>query len=139
MYKEMTEFERPYTLQDVRAWKIAAFTDGWGVQRSYQNEPVDSACTMWRHDPDFKALLLMREKSETRTRGYFNISIWGPDGLFVRPIFPYHMATLLDELHVCSSCGAKNITPYRYSFAGRCCADCLPKLQARYERDGWNR
>lgn len=42
-------------------------------------------------------------------------------------------------MNVCPVCGKS--VPYkdqqRYSFAGRCCPECLPKMREKYEQPGW--
>lgn len=42
-------------------------------------------------------------------------------------------------ISVCPVCG-KSIPfneQHRYSFAGRCCIDCLPSMREKYEQPGW--
>lgn len=42
-------------------------------------------------------------------------------------------------METCPVCG--KVVPYkdqkRYSFAGRCCPECLPEMQKKYEQPGW--
>lgn len=43
------------------------------------------------------------------------------------------------EINKCLVC-EKYVTyseQHRFSFAGRCCKDCLPKMQKKYEKPGW--
>ena len=43
------------------------------------------------------------------------------------------------SINVCPVCGKE--VPYKdqrgYSFAGRCCQECLPKMKRKYEQPGW--
>ncbi len=43
------------------------------------------------------------------------------------------------ELNTCNLCqkSVGYINLMRYSFAGKCCGDCLPKARAEYEQPGW--
>ena len=49
------------------------------------------------------------------------------------------IAEAQEAMKTCPNCHKE--VPYKdqvgYSFAGRCCKECLPGLQAIYERDGW--
>lgn len=44
-------------------------------------------------------------------------------------------------INICPIC--KENVPFRgqrrYSFAGRCCMNCLPKMKAKYEKPGWTK
>lgn len=44
-----------------------------------------------------------------------------------------------DAMNICPVC--RKSVPYkdqqRYSFAGRCCSDCLQKMKEKYEKPGW--
>lgn len=49
------------------------------------------------------------------------------------------IAKAQSEINKCPICG-KSVTyseQSRYSFAGRCCKDCLPKMKEKYEKPGW--
>lgn len=44
-----------------------------------------------------------------------------------------------EAMNICPICGKE--TPYieqsLFSFAGRCCKDCLPEMKRKYEQPGW--
>lgn len=49
------------------------------------------------------------------------------------------IAKSLEQLNICPQC--KKPVPFneqhQFSFAGRCCKDCLPKMKEKYEQPGW--
>lgn len=46
-----------------------------------------------------------------------------------------------EKINTCPICN--KTVPYKqqghYSFAGRCCKDCLPAMKEKYETSGWNK
>ena len=47
--------------------------------------------------------------------------------------------SIRETINKCPIC-EKSVTyseQNRFSFAGRCCKDCLPKMQKKYEKPGW--
>ena len=49
------------------------------------------------------------------------------------------IAKAQSEINKCPICG-KSVTyseQNQFSFAGRCCKDCLPKMKEKYEKPGW--
>ncbi len=59
----------------------------------------------------------------------------GPEGSSLSDIVSKAKAAM----DTCPVCGKS--VPYkeqqRYSFAGRCCPECLPKMREKYEQPGW--
>ena len=44
-----------------------------------------------------------------------------------------------NDVDVCPKCGKRVglANMKQYSFAGRCCPDCLPGMQEKHEQPGW--
>lgn len=63
--------------------------------------------------------------------------LWGPDQLVTEIPMPYSYEIMVSNLRKCKTCGREDIETTRYSFAGRCCHDCLPELRRVHEYPGW--
>ncbi|MCF8534075.1 MAG: hypothetical protein K9G48_13790 [Reyranella sp.] len=123
-------------LEAARAYVAAAVADGWGIEPSYSSEPIESAAKLRREG--FQMSVLMRVQDPARsTRYQVSISVWGPDGLVIRPPDAYDWVKIKGGLRRCNNCNAEDVDTERYSFAGRCCAACLPKMRADHEKPGW--
>lgn len=118
-----------YTFNEILDWIADAEEDGWTRSRLYYTEPMYSASVLERDGFVVQAI--------TRDRTNFKLSAWGPDKLQVKVPRIYWMRDLMKALRVCDECGATDIEPHRFSFAGRCCKKCLPKMQKLYEQPGW--
>lgn len=137
-FKEWGFTNDPQHVADVRGWVAAAVADGWSIQPTYDTEPVESAATLRRDG--YVAMVLMRDKSDAGTRTYryeAKVSAWGPDGLSIRPTLPYDWTTMTAALRTCNLCHAEDVETFRYSFAGRCCAACIPQARKEYESGNW--
>lgn len=121
------------------AWREAAIADGWQHKPTYTHEDEDRATSMSRDG--FKVMLLVRDldgrQAKWVTRPEYDICAWGPDGLTVEVPDTYDMEALRTGVRECANCGAKDVDTQRFSFAGRCCARCLPAMRAEHERPGW--
>jgi len=58
--------------------------------------------------------------------------VWGPDGLGIKISLTYSWEEIQAGLTTCNECGARGKT-VRFSFAGRCCAACLPAMRKQHE------
>lgn len=124
-------------ISDIRAWRDAAIADGWACAPTYGDH--ESVGRAWRLSRDgFVAQGITREevgkwKFEAR------LSVWGPDGKAIRLRGPlYSFDDVQAGVRTCNNCGATDVETHRYSFAGRCCAACLPAMREKHERRGWN-
>lgn len=114
-----------------------AVDDGWNSEPTYTHEGISSAATLTREG--FKIMVLARTLTESRFRYQANVSIWGPDGLGIRPPELYNFEHIKEGLRVCNECGEADVDTFRYSFAGRACKDCLPAMKKNFEGRGWDR
>lgn len=115
-------------------WRLAALADGWTEEPTYKGEPVEHAARMRRDG--FLAIVVARP-GDARTKPYGSLAAWGPDGLGLRVPVPYDWEQLRAGLRHCTACGADDVDTTRYSFAGRCCAACLPEMRRQHEKPGW--
>lgn len=117
-------------LDAVRAFRDAAVADGWEISPTYRSESQDRVAHLVRDG--FVMMIVTRDEYEA------SVSIWGPDGLHIKPPSVYDWQAIQDRVNTCNECGAKGPT-VRFSFAGRCCNTCLPGMREKYEKPGWNR
>lgn len=116
-----------------RLFRLSALTDGWAPDR----EVVDCFDRLEREG--WKLFVVARENGlDHRYKFTAKISIWGPDGLQVRPPALYDWETLQLLLRRCNLCGATDVQTQRYSFAGRCCVNCLDEARRVTEKPGWD-
>jgi len=133
----------------VVAYRDAAIADGWHHEATYGSESEERACRLRRDGWQMQIL--------TRSRGNYipdpkwpnhpsphgkyayeaQVSVWGPDGMDVRPGAIYDWESLKAKLRICPNCGAKDVETERVGFAGRCCAKCLPEQRKQVEYPGW--
>jgi hypothetical protein len=126
------------TISDVHTWREAAANDGWEIDKTYGNEKLESAWSATRGG--WIVLALARPKGEQLNFDVASINIWGLDGLSCRAPIPYPgFDELQPLLRKCNCCGADDVETQRYSFAGRCCADCRPEMARQTERPGWTK
>lgn len=128
-------------------FRRALLADGWTVEATYKSEPVESASTCKKDG--FVISLLSRDWLETKQhypwyknaqpkrRYECSINIWGPDSLAIEPPETYDFAFIRRGLRTCNNCKREDVDTYRYSFAGRCCVDCLAEMQRIHEFPGW--
>lgn len=128
-------------LQRVQKFRDDAVKDGWSIKPTYfPHESVESASTLSKDG--FVMSILTRTEDLIKYPNVKNlyeaeISIWGPDGLAIEVPDHYDMELIKKNMHKCSQCGKFVDETVRYSFAGRCCKDCLPVLREKYEKPGW--
>ncbi len=117
--------------QDLRA-------DGWEMGPIYGDTPTSEE-NLADHDWELSKEGFKVHIYNAMIRGMTcgSVAAWGPDGLAVNVKLPYSMESLRAALQECNSCGACPVETIRYSFAGRCCLACRPKMAAEYEKPGW--
>lgn len=125
-------------LDRVREYREAAIADGWECSPLYRTEDMDRASRLTRDG--FVMHVITRDQRGTGSKFGFDVSLaaWGLDGLSIKLPRPYPgMDAIVDASKRCHNCGGPGGTE-RYSFAGRCCAACLPEMRKRHEYPGWN-
>ena len=123
------------------AYRLAAVADGWESEPLYQNEPEEHAAKL-RSAAGFVMHVIARSPDDrpehvTRRAPEGGVHVWGPDGLAVRVGRTYSREEIDAGLTTCNNCGARAVRTFRYSFAGRACAACLPEMRRLHERRGW--
>ncbi len=131
------------TLDEVRAWREAAITDGWSPDPIYTQESEDRAMRLtkdgWiahasarpsRPDPFDKRRTMPAQA---------DITVWGPDQLQIHPEVPvpYSWNRMNALLRRCAYCKTEDVETKRVGFAGRCCLKCLPAMRKKIEFPGW--
>lgn len=123
----------------VEVWRDAAAADGWSIEPTYQTEPVDRAARL-KHPKGYTGQILTRnDLTDVRAapRVEASVYLWGPDGLAVTAPRRYDFAKIEASAKTCANCKKTDVETVRYSFAGRCCKDCLPEMRAKHEKPGW--
>jgi hypothetical protein len=128
------------TIENVDTFREAVVADGWTVEATYDGyEPLEQAWTARKNGFSLQAIARpSKEYPNGRvSKEQAHIHAWGPDSLAVPVPEKYSMETLANAVNTCNCCGAKNVETFRYSFAGRACATCLPELKKKTEYPGW--
>jgi hypothetical protein len=121
--------ENNLTLGDVFKWRDDAIVDGWSIEPSYPgHEHIERAARLQK--AGYTASIITRED-------WHSINIWGPDGLAIQVSIPYSMDAIILGMSVCSNCGTHGVDTVGFSFAGRCCYECLPEMRKKHEYPGW--
>lgn len=136
-----SEKEQKALHEEVVAFRDAAVADGWSIEPTYgEHESVDRASRLKKDG--FLMMILTRTPVEGdffRHRYESEVSIWGPDGLCIAPPSKYDMEEIRRGLRICEECHATDVETFRVSFAGRCCAKCLPAARKIHEYPGWTK
>ena len=138
----MESYKKPEDVEAVRRFMAAAIADGWDHTPTYgESEPESSACKLTRDG--FVVSTISRDARADRWGHPLNceasVHAWGPSGLSIKlgswdyPGFEWFVS----GQRRCNLCKAEDVDTFRYSFAGRACAACLPKAKAEYEKPGW--
>jgi hypothetical protein len=124
-------------LRGAEQFRDDAAADGWLKEPTYGHESVDRASRLTRDG--FVIQVLTRDNSAEGRGKKFEAAVhmWGPDDLAVDPPEFYDFAEIKRRTRICSACKAEDVETQRYSFAGRCCEACLPKMRAATEYPGW--
>lgn len=122
-------------LNEVAAFRDAAIADGWTAKPGGSSEPLEVYAHLEKEG--FKMHAMCR-RNVGKWKFQTSIHIWGPDDLAVDLLGPvYNWDEIKAGLRRCSECGKQDVETQRYSFAGRCCADCRPTMAALHERGNW--
>jgi hypothetical protein len=104
-----------------REFRAAAFADGW-VAKDLLNA---------QYRLEKQGFVMFCDENQA-------LCAWGPDGLaIILDDDVYSWNHFISGLSRCNLCNAKGVTTFRYSFAGRCCLQCLPGAQKEHEFRGW--
>lgn len=118
------------------AWREAAIADGWEATPCYSSEPLTAMCHLSRDG--FKVRVASREK-QGKWKYMADVCGWGPDGLSIRLPTVYSGFELIQQqLRHCNKCEADDVDTQQYSFAGRCCSNCIDQARKQHEYPGWN-
>jgi hypothetical protein len=124
-------------LERVRQFRDAAVADGWAIAPTYgEHESVDRAAKL--HKDGFTMMILTRSPASGPKWKYeAQVSLWGPDGMGILVPEQYDWSAIQDAIHLCGNCKKRVEKTHRYSFAGRCCEECLPEMRKKHEYPGW--
>lgn len=117
-----------FTDAEVLAWYNAAINDGWSVD---DNSGMGNVTDL------VNSFIVLRKDDWAAHCGQRMIRVWGPDRLQIVVPAIYNMDALQNALRQCENCGATDVDTVRYSFAGRCCQNCLPEMRRIHEFAGW--
>jgi len=124
-------------IKAARDYMQAAIADGWEHAPTYTQEVEERACSLTREG--YKMMIIAREAlPEDRVKNSMtSICIWGPDSLAIIPPDTYDFVNIVENSHLCNFCKKVAEQTHRVGFAGRSCAECLPKQKAKHEYPGW--
>ncbi len=128
------ELERLKEAQAAQDWFYAALADEWTAKATYPNEPTAQAFSLEKEGFHVQGLA---RPSTAKMLGGGSIYVWGPDKLALRCPIIYSSEFLIKELKTCSNCNNYPVETFCYSFAGRCCKQCLPEMKRLHEKPGW--
>ena len=126
--------------QRAAQYREDALADGWASEPLSKWESEESWSSLRRDGfvlqivaraPHPKTEHLMEQKNPEG-----GVWAWGPDGMAISIGSRYSWDELHAGLTTCNECRAHGPT-FRYSFAGRCCAGCLPAMRKKHEYPGW--
>lgn len=136
------------TYDRIIAYRNAMIADGWEMTPNYKGEPLESyahgtkgewVCHVEARDFEQMKVLYPATYRNARPplRYMCGVHIWAPDGCCVTPPETYSWGALVAGTRTCAACGKTDVETHRYSFAGRCCAACLPEMRRQHEFPGW--
>lgn len=143
----LTNDDKEY--REVVDFRDAAIADNWAHHATYGNEAEDRASRLSKDGFTMKVLTRSRDNEVLDPKsGYHHsihgkwkyeaqVSIWGPDRLAINVTPPYNWEQIKAGLRRCHACQAEDVDTQRYSFAGRCCANCRPEMAKQHEKPGW--
>ena len=130
--------------EEIRAqaaqYRVDALADGW-ISEPLSKWESEELWSRLRRD-GFTLQIVARpprprsEHSIEMKKPSGSVHIWGPDGLSIKISFQYSWKEIQAGLRTCNECGLNGET-FRFSFAGRCCAVCLPEMKKKHEYPGW--
>ena len=121
-------------LDAAKRYRDAAVADGWQIKPTYGDQERESTL-----DRDgFSMMILTRGGTPNgKWKCEASVNIWGPDRLSIMPPDKYDWGAIVGNQTKCNACGKSGVETTRYSFAGRCCEACLPRMQREHEYNGW--
>lgn len=122
----------------VEAFRDAAIADGWHAEPTYEGEAFERASRLTRDGYVMQVITRDNKDKGYRVRYDCSVHIWGPDGLSLKRPAEYSMIAIEQSANTCLICEGVFEQTFRYNFAGRACAGCLPKAKAETEKPGWN-
>lgn len=120
------------------AFRQSAIDDGWIARPTYDFESIDRHSTLVKDG--FRMHVMSRDNTDKPERHKYqaSINIWGPDTLCIKPPKVYDWNFIKEGKLRCNNCNKIVDRIYHYSFAGRCCKECLPEMQKKHEYPGWS-
>jgi len=124
--------------QDAVEFRKSLQKDGWTTS-SPTPQGTESTEIWSKHEKEgFIARILTRTHEPNHKFKYqVTVSLWGPDRLAIKPPYVYDWEFIKAGVRTCNECGAQDVETFRFSFAGRACAKCIPALKEKYEKPGW--
>lgn len=122
-------------IESVRQFVRDAVNDGWTQEQRYPSEPVEQSCKLAKDG--FVISVLTRTQVSSKWKYQASVHAWAPDGLVIRLSEIYKWETFQNAQTTCNLCLKTGVQTQRYSFAGRCCADCLSEARKKHEQPGW--
>jgi hypothetical protein len=117
-------------LDVVIAWRDAAIADGWDHEATYApTEGEDRACRLRRDG--YVAQVISRAGDAGKWKAQASVSLWGPDGMSIRPPKTYDWDAIRRGVETCHYCKAFPVKTERVAFAGRGCVTCAPKERVK--------
>ena len=121
--------------QRIVEFRDAAIQDGWDAKPTYpKTEPIETAASLSK---DGFSMMILTRLQCGKWKYEATIAIWGPDGLNIDVPTVYSFKEITKGLRHCNLCGKNDVNTERFSFAGRCCAECLPEARKKHEYPGW--
>lgn len=124
-----------------KAYRVAALADGWTSEPLSRHEDEERWSRLTRDGFTMQVVARSPQAATAhqmeQRKPWGKVSIWGPDGLAIAPPPTYSWPAISAGLRTCEACGTADVETQRFSFAGRCCAACLPVMRAKYEKPGW--
>lgn len=118
--------------EKLRRWTILMLFEGSAIEDGWQGE------LMFPGDPDAVKLtkdgwVIQVVRRNTESEFHCTLAVFGPDSLQITipsnesgPVYDFDK--MKENLRYCKNCESKNVDTFRYSFAGRCCAECRTSL-----------
>lgn len=126
--------------QQASQYRADALADGWTSEPLSKWESEDTWSRL--HRDEFTLQIVARfprprsDHSMEIKKPEGAVHAWGPDGLALKIGYQYSWDEIQAGLTICNECGAHGET-FRFSFAGRCCAACLPEMKKKHEYPAW--
>ena len=138
LWKEVATHRIEKMLPIVHCWREILIEDGWALEPTYRHEPLEHA---WgtRKDGFLIRGLARPIPGPHGTYPRPDLTAWGPDGMQIILPGEYDWEEIRRAVRTCIACGKTNVDTQRYSFAGRCCADCRPEMARIHEKPGWTK